>query len=102
VKDHHNSLCVVCPLGIFKSGQLVFPELKLVVHVKVGQAVAFRSKILVHRNLPVLTGVHHSVVFFIHGTMIKQPENLDLCLAIQIQVMIQKYKQILKKEKSNP
>ena len=30
--DHPNSLCVVCPLGFFKGGQLVFPELKLVIH----------------------------------------------------------------------
>jgi hypothetical protein len=72
LKDHCNSLCVVCPLGVFEGGELVFPELKLVLHVKQGQAVAFRSNILVHGNLPVLSGVRHSVVFFVHSTMIKQ------------------------------
>ncbi|CAG8625431.1 38259_t:CDS:2 [Gigaspora margarita] len=34
VKDHYNSLCVVCLLGIFKSRQLVFPELKLIFMLK--------------------------------------------------------------------
>ncbi|CAG8619889.1 19720_t:CDS:2, partial [Gigaspora rosea] len=72
LKDHRNSLCVVCPLGTFEDGQLVFPELKLIIHAKQGQAIAFRSNILVHGNHPVLAGIRHSVVFFIHGTMIKQ------------------------------
>ena len=72
MKDHRNSLCVVCPLGNFKGGELTFPELKLVIHVKQGQAVAFRSYILVHGNLPVITGIRHSLVFYIHNTLIKQ------------------------------
>jgi hypothetical protein len=72
MKDHRNSLCVVCPLGNFKGGELTFPELKLVIHVKQGQAVAFRSNILVHGNLPVITGIRHSLVFYIHNTLIKQ------------------------------
>ena len=56
----------------FKRGELSFPELKLVIHVKQGQAVAFRSNILVHGNLPVITGIRHSLVFYIHNTLIKQ------------------------------
>ena len=72
LKDHRNTLCVVCPLGNFKGGELIFPELKLIIHVKQGQAVAFRSNILVHGNLPVITGIRHSLVFYIHNTLIKQ------------------------------
>jgi len=72
LKDHRDSLCVVCPLGIFEGGQLVFPELKLIIHARQGQAIAFRSNILVHGNLPVIAGIRHSVVFFIHATSIKQ------------------------------
>ena len=72
MKDHRNTLCVVCPLGNFKGGELIFPELKLIIHVKQGQAVAFRSNILVHGNLPVITGIRHSLVFYIHNTLIKQ------------------------------
>ena len=41
MKDYWNTLCVVCPLGEFEGGELIFPELKLVIHVKQGQAVAF-------------------------------------------------------------
>jgi hypothetical protein len=72
LKDHSNSLCVVCPLGSFEGGQLVFPELKLTIHAKQGQAIAFRSHILVHGNLPIIAGIRHSVVFFVHTTVIKQ------------------------------
>ncbi|CAG8609428.1 10715_t:CDS:2 [Acaulospora morrowiae] len=72
LKDHRNTLCVVCPLGKFEGGELTFPELKLIIHAKQGQAVAFRSNILVHGNLPVIAGVRHSVVFYIHNTIIKQ------------------------------
>ncbi|CAG8582719.1 13236_t:CDS:2 [Gigaspora rosea] len=72
LKDHRNTLCVVCPLGIFKGGQLMFPELKLIIHAREGQAITFRSNILVHGNLPVIAGIRHSVVFFIHATSIKQ------------------------------
>ena len=72
VKDHPNTLCVVCPLGSFEGGQLVFPKLKLVIHAKQGQAIAFRSHILIHGNLDIFFGNRHSVVFFIHGTCIKQ------------------------------
>ncbi|CAG8765218.1 25409_t:CDS:2 [Gigaspora margarita] len=71
VKDHWNSLCVVCPLGRFEDGELVFPELKLVVHAKQGQAIAFHSNLLVHENLPITTRIRHSVVFYIHSTVIK-------------------------------
>jgi hypothetical protein len=63
---------VVCPLGTFEGGQLVFPELKLIIHAREGQAIAFRSNILVHGNLPVIAGIRHSIVFFIHATSIKQ------------------------------
>lgn len=72
IKDHPNSLCVVCPLGSFEGGQLVFPELKLIIHAKQGQAIAFRSHILIHGNLNVFSANRHSVVFFIHSTCIKQ------------------------------
>ncbi|CAG8719117.1 25778_t:CDS:2, partial [Gigaspora margarita] len=60
LKDHHDLLCVVCPLGVFKGGQLVFSELKLIIHTKEGQAIAFRSNILVHSNLPVIAGIRHN------------------------------------------
>ena len=72
LQDHRNTLCVVCPLGIFEGGQLVFPELKLAFDIKQGQAIAFRSRLLVHGNLPIISGVRHSVVFYIHNTVVKQ------------------------------
>ena len=50
----------------------MFSELKLIIHAREGQAIAFRSNILVHGNLPVIAGIRHSIVFFIHATSIKQ------------------------------
>ena len=55
-------------LGNFKGGELTFPELKLVIYVKQGQVVAFKSNIFVYGNLPVITGIRYSLVF----TLIKQ------------------------------
>src|SRR6185436_1384571 len=72
LKDHCDSLCVICPLGTFEGRQLVFSELKLIIHAREDQAIAFRSNILVHGNLPVIAGIRHSIVFFIHATSIKQ------------------------------
>ena len=74
LKDHRNTLCVVCPLGIFEGGELTFPELRLVVHVKQGYGVAFQSNLLIHGNLPITVGIRHSVVFYIHNTVIKQKQ----------------------------
>jgi hypothetical protein len=72
LQDHRNTLCVVCPLGTFEGGQLVFPELKLAFNIKEGQAIAFRSRLLVHGNLPIINGNRHSVVFYIHNTLVKK------------------------------
>jgi len=81
LKDHRNTLCVVCPLGIFEGGELVFPELRLVVHVKQGYGVAFRSNLLVHGNLPITVGIRHSIVFYIHDTVIKQKRSFKSLFA---------------------
>ncbi|CAG8485157.1 2404_t:CDS:2 [Acaulospora colombiana] len=62
LKDHRNTLCVVCPLGIFEGGELTFPELKLSIHAKEGHGIAFRSNLLIHGNLPIITGTRHSVL----------------------------------------
>ena len=72
LNDDPNTLCVVCPLGTFEGGELIFPELKLIFYVKQGQAIAFRSKFLIHGNRQIINGVRHSVVFHIHRDFIKQ------------------------------
>ncbi|CAG8828890.1 22784_t:CDS:2, partial [Gigaspora margarita] len=51
-------------------------ENKIVEQIK-GQAIAFRSNILVYGNLSVVAGICHSVVFFIHATSIKQNRKFD-------------------------
>jgi len=72
LQDHRNTFCVVCPLGIFEGGQIAFPELNLAFEVKQGQAIAFRSCLLVHGNFGVTSGIRHSVVFYIHKSLVKQ------------------------------
>ena len=57
---------------MFEGKQLAFPELKFAINAKQGQAIAFRSHLLIHGNLPITAGSRHSVVFYIHDTVIKQ------------------------------
>jgi hypothetical protein len=33
-KHNHNTLCIIYPLRIFKGEELVFPKLKLIIHIK--------------------------------------------------------------------
>jgi len=72
IKDHRNALCIVCPLETFEGDELVFPELKLIFHVKQGQAIAFRSLLLVHGNLLITSGKRHSIVFYIHKSLLNK------------------------------
>lgn len=72
LQDHRNTFCIVCPLGTFEGGQIAFPELNLAFEVKQGQAIAFRSCLLVHGNFGVTSGIRHSVVFYIHKSLVKQ------------------------------
>ncbi|RPA74306.1 hypothetical protein BJ508DRAFT_312999 [Ascobolus immersus RN42] len=62
--DNRNGVCCVYCFGQFHGGELVFPELKLVIPLRPGQLVFFRSALLVHGNLPVLHGERHSFVLF--------------------------------------
>ncbi|CAJ0912680.1 1731_t:CDS:2 [Entrophospora sp. SA101] len=41
VKDFNNGLCVVVPLGEFEGGELVFPEINLLVELKQGNIIYF-------------------------------------------------------------
>ncbi|RHZ89392.1 hypothetical protein Glove_15g41 [Diversispora epigaea] len=72
LKNHCNTLCVICLLKKFKAEELTFPKLKLAINAKQGQVMAFRSCLLIHGNLPVIMGARHSIVFYIHNTVIKQ------------------------------
>ena len=51
---------------------MVFPKLKLIFHVKQGQAIAFWSSLLIYGNLLITSGKRHSIVFYIHKSFIKQ------------------------------
>ncbi|RHZ74368.1 hypothetical protein Glove_225g67 [Diversispora epigaea] len=83
LKDHHNTLCIVCLLGTFKGGHLIFSELKLAIKMKQRQAITFQSSLLIHRNLLVI-GTQNSVVFYIHNTAIKQKQKFKSLLMIEI------------------
>jgi hypothetical protein len=66
--DNPNSLCFLVALGDFEGGELCFPELEIVVQLKLGQVVAFPSRLLLHGNLKFTKGIRHSVVYFVHNT----------------------------------
>jgi hypothetical protein len=66
--DEPNSLCCLVALGEFEGGELCFPQLQIVVPLRVGQVVAFSSRLLLHGNFPLTKGIRHSIVYFVHGS----------------------------------
>ncbi|CAG8806989.1 19875_t:CDS:2, partial [Racocetra persica] len=46
--DKANSLCVLVALEDYEGGELYFPQLQMVVHLRPGQIVAFASHLLLH------------------------------------------------------
>jgi len=64
--DDPNGLCFLITLGDFEGGELVFPQLQIVVKLKPGQIVAFPSYLLLHGNLPITKGIRFSIVYFVH------------------------------------
>lgn len=66
--DEANSLCVLVALGDYEGGELCFPQLQMVVHLRPGQVVAFASRLLLHGNFSLTRGIRHSVVYFVHDT----------------------------------
>src|SRR5436305_14524833 len=76
--DEPNSLCYLVALGDFDSGQLCFPQLQIVIPLKPGQIVAFSSRFLMHENFPVIRGIRHSIVYFIHKYFFRDLTHSDL------------------------
>jgi len=54
--DEPNSLCCLVALGDFEGGELCFPQLQIVMPLKLGQVVVFSSRLLLHGNLQVTRG----------------------------------------------
>ena len=73
--DEANSLCVLVALGDYEGGELCFPQLQMVVHLRPGQIVAFASRLLLHGNFSVTKGIRHSVVYFVHYTFFHHLRN---------------------------
>ena len=55
--DEPNSLCCLVALGDFKGGELIFPQLQIIVPLRPGQVVVFPSRLLLHGNLKVTGGI---------------------------------------------
>jgi len=55
--DEPNSLCCLVALGDFKGGELIFPQLQIIVSLRLGQVVVFLSRLLLHGNLKVTRGI---------------------------------------------
>ncbi|CAG8851010.1 11598_t:CDS:1, partial [Racocetra persica] len=75
--DEPNSLCVLITLGDFEGGELCFPQLQVVVHLRPGQVVAFASCLLLHSNFIVTKGIRHSIVYFVHDTFFYNLRDFD-------------------------
>jgi hypothetical protein len=64
--DEPNSLCCLVALGDYEGGELCFPQLEIIIPLRPNQVVVFSSSFLLHGNLPVIKGIRHSIVYFIH------------------------------------
>jgi hypothetical protein len=65
--DDPNSLCCLVALGDFERGEVLFPQLQIVVQLKPGQILVFASRLLLHGNLSFTRGIRHSIVYFVHS-----------------------------------
>ncbi|CAG8730949.1 5772_t:CDS:2, partial [Rhizophagus irregularis] len=54
--DDKYGFCWLVPLGEWKGGDLIFPQLNIRIKLKPGNILAFRSNLLVHGNLPCSVG----------------------------------------------
>ncbi|CAJ0823322.1 4854_t:CDS:2, partial [Entrophospora sp. SA101] len=66
VKDLDNSLCVVIPLGEFEEGELMFPEINLVVELKQGN-IYFQSSKLLHGDFSACGKWHNDLQDYTEG-----------------------------------
>lgn len=68
MNDKRDGLCLVMPFGEFSGGDLIFYELGLRFRLCPGDAIYFRSRILLHGNSPVESAKfsRHSLTFFTH------------------------------------
>ncbi|RHZ69315.1 hypothetical protein Glove_284g145 [Diversispora epigaea] len=75
--DAPNCLCCLVPLGNFQGGELYFPQLHTLIPLQPGQVVAFSSHYLLHGNFPLVNGIRHSVVYFVHNILFQEEDNLN-------------------------
>jgi hypothetical protein len=73
--DEPDSLCCLVALGDYEGGELCFPQLEIVISLRPNQVVLFSSNFLLHGNLPVVRGIRHSIVYFIHSDLFHHRRN---------------------------
>lgn len=73
--DEPNCFCCLVALGDFDGGELIFPQLKIIIPLRPGQIVVFSSRLLLHGNLPITRGIRHSIVYFVHCTFFHHLRN---------------------------
>ncbi|RHZ43725.1 hypothetical protein Glove_879g2 [Diversispora epigaea] len=75
LSDASNCLCCLIPLGNFQGRDLYFPQLHVRVPLQPGQVVAFDSHNLFHGNLPLISEIRHSIVYFVHQNFFHKEDN---------------------------
>ena len=65
-----NGLSTVVPVGNWKGGWLIIPQLNIVIKLVKGQVVMLKSSILIHGNTNA-TGIRFGMVFFSHNNTFK-------------------------------
>ena len=75
-KDEENCFCILITLGDYEGDKLCFPQLNLIIPLKPGQILLFRSRLLLHGNCILTKGIRHSIVYHLHKVMIKQGQSM--------------------------
>jgi len=71
--DGNDVFCAIVPMGHWgkNEGILIFPELNLMIGLRPGDLVIFKSAMLYHMVSRITTGYRNSLVFFAHKTLLK-------------------------------
>ncbi|PKY16157.1 hypothetical protein RhiirB3_467176 [Rhizophagus irregularis] len=73
--DDKYGFCWLVPLGEWKGGDLIFPQLNIRIKLKPGNILAFRSNLLVHGNLPCSEynkrSYNHMILLYVNNVIIK-------------------------------
>ena len=68
--SNDNGLSTIVPVGNWKGGWLIIPQLNIIIKLVKGQVVMLQSSILIHGNIHT-EGIRFGMIFFLHNNTFK-------------------------------